>query len=273
MSYKVYQHLSGTRKKAPCWICGRDATTGEHSVKRSDLKSEFGPVTPNNPIYVNNDRIKNRRIGGLKSDRLKLPAGLCAFCNNERTQPHDQAWEQFSTSLRTRNPPISAGVVVRANRVFAYDTKQMMLNVHLYFVKLFGCHVVENAIPIDLTSLANSILHGKAHPNIYLKLVDTSSFGKSAGVSEIYQNAYDPNGEAFAVIWIYRVGKLGVVVLFCKGGGRPEVLREYYHPSFGHNRLLIYNFDENVRAFLTANPSIRHTTEHHGISITKTPSA
>lgn len=28
-----------------CWICGEDATTGEHKTKKSDLKSVFGVPT------------------------------------------------------------------------------------------------------------------------------------------------------------------------------------------------------------------------------------
>ena len=29
-----------------------------------------------------------------------------------------------------------------------------MLKVHLYFVKLFGCHIAGNGIPLDITGFA-----------------------------------------------------------------------------------------------------------------------
>ena len=55
------------------------------------------------------------------------------------------------------------------NRIFGADRVREMLNVHLYFVKLFGCHIAGNNIPIDITGFSDAIMHGKLHPRVYLK--------------------------------------------------------------------------------------------------------
>jgi hypothetical protein len=71
---------------------GAPATTGEHGTKRSDLRDVFGAVAQGNPLFLHNSRQRNRRVGSLDAKALKLPAKLCAHCNNTRTQPHDLAW-------------------------------------------------------------------------------------------------------------------------------------------------------------------------------------
>jgi len=43
-----------------------------------------------------------------------------------------------------------------------------MRGVHLYFVKLFGCLVVERQIPIDVAPFAKALLDGRPHPCLYL---------------------------------------------------------------------------------------------------------
>lgn len=83
-----------------CWICGNEANSGEHILKASDLSSIFGPVTTHAPLYKHTAKQKNQLIQGIKSDQLKSKARLCARCNNERTKPHDKAWEHLSAYLR-----------------------------------------------------------------------------------------------------------------------------------------------------------------------------
>jgi hypothetical protein len=53
------------------------------------------------------------------------------------------------------------GTVVWPNRIFGADRVREMLNVHLYFVKLFGCHIAGNNILIDITGFSDAIMHGK----------------------------------------------------------------------------------------------------------------
>jgi hypothetical protein len=56
-------------------------------------------------------------------------------------KPHDKAWERLSDRLRARR--LRVGQWVRANSIFPHYTRREMTNVHLYFLKLFGCMICE----------------------------------------------------------------------------------------------------------------------------------
>lgn len=155
-------------RQSKCWICGNDATTGEDKTKRSDLRSAFGVPTQSNPLFLHDQQRRNRHIGSLDAELLKSPGRICSHCNNTRTQPYDLAWDKLSAALRTRTPAIAPGDIVRLNRIFPYGTAREMRNVHLYFVKLFGCHIAGNPIPLDIGGFADAIMHGRAHPCVYL---------------------------------------------------------------------------------------------------------
>jgi len=226
-----------------CWICGDAGTTGEHKIKRTDLKSELGNPTQDNPLYYNDGMRKNRRVGSLKADILKFSNRICAKCNNEWTQPYDRAWEQMSKWLRTREPPITVDAFVRGNRIFRYDTKREMQNVQLYFVKFFGCSIKEAEIPIDLASFATAILKGKAHPQIYLKFYKISlPGGKTAnGQTDIWTDLR-PDGVCAFASCFYEVGDLAINVMFAADREARPGLKGAWHPRFGTNRLLICDF-------------------------------
>src|SRR5205823_5717191 len=120
---------------------------------------------------------RNRRVGSLKSDILKFSNRICEKCNSSTTQPHDYAWQHFSQNVRARVPAITAGIYLRPNRIFPYNSREAMLSVHLYFLKLFGCQIVEGSIPIDIESFARAIRDGKAHHDVYLGFGPTAPGG------------------------------------------------------------------------------------------------
>jgi len=72
-----------------CWICGAPSTTGEHIIKKTDLKSEFGRVTQQAPLYFHREGGRSKRFGSFNAKVLKSP--LCEKCNTSHTQRHDQA--------------------------------------------------------------------------------------------------------------------------------------------------------------------------------------
>lgn len=187
----------------------------------------------------------NQRVGSLNSKLLKSPARICAKCNNERTQPHDRAWEQMSETLRTRGRPIRPGAFIRANRIFPYDTARKMLNVHLYFVKLFGCHVVAADISsIDTGAFADALLKGKPHPNIYLKFGCGPSFAgdKMTGMSDLHAAVRPTDGSCAFATWFYYIDGLAVNVMFATEGEKRDGLIGSWQPRRGKNRLLVADF-------------------------------
>lgn len=214
-----------------CWICGDEANSGEHLIKASDLKSLFGHVTQKSLLYFHTDLNRNQPIEGIKSDKLKYRALLCARCNNERTQPHDMAWERLSTYLREQQLPIRPGMLVCLDRVFPGRVSKSMLGVHLFFLKLFGCLITENNIPIKIEQFAQSIMQGVPHPKVWLALSTGLHHPsiKYVGCSKV-ETAQLAGRVAYAS-WFYVVDKVAVNVMYAEPGEHRKGLIHAWHPS------------------------------------------
>lgn len=126
----------------------KEGNTGEHVLKASDLKSHFGHVSQQKPLFYHTAAKKNIPIGSLKGPRLKSKALICNNCNSNLTQSYDRAWEKLSSYLRANWPELSKTRKLNLSKVFPGSSKKSLLDVHLYFVKLFGCRIVEYKIPL-----------------------------------------------------------------------------------------------------------------------------
>lgn len=212
-----------------CWICGAKASSREHVVKASDLKLQFGNFSQRHPLYQHSGIRKNVRVGSLKSDKLKFSTSICARCNNERTQPFDLAWEKFSSTLqgaRRHSPPAQR---VRVKSIFPGASEKSMRYVHLYFVKLFGCRIVESGIPIDIQPFSKAILTGKPHPYLFLEFgVLKDVKGKHAGITPI--QSVNTGGQSVFATFMYSVGKIGVALIFTVLP-KNRTTRDAWHPS------------------------------------------
>lgn len=224
-----------------CWICGADATTREHKQKRSDLRSVFGAATQAKPLYYHDNKSKNRFIKSLDADRLKFPKGLCDYCNNTRTQPHDRAWECLSQRLLNRKSPAQSGNRIRGNRIFCYNTSQEMLNVHLYFVKQFGCHIIEGHIPIDVAEFSNAIMNGKPILIcIYnLDMIALNDGKSTAGTTNIEALQRNSDGVCEVATYIYVLNNITVQVMFSNSTEKPRGLAKAWHPRYTNNFVMI----------------------------------
>lgn len=195
-----------------CWICNQaEGTTREHRSKRTDLKEVFGP---SGGLYLHNNQRRNRRIQSINSTLIKFDAPMCDICNTTRTQPHDFAWEKLSHSLRTRQPPIKSGDIIRCNQIFPYHTSKCMLNVHLFFVKWLGCTLVEAGIIVrpTISTFSNAIMTGTAHSNIWLTFGRMGRGGSVLG-SDLDVSSFT-SGEGFDyVARFYNVDRLAVRVM------------------------------------------------------------
>lgn len=212
-----------------CWICGGDARSGEYLMKASDLRSYFGQVTPRTPIYFHSHLKRNIPVRSIRSNRFKSQALLCAKCNNERTQPYDRAWETLSFYIRKNWEAISRTKKIDLSRVFPGAVGRQSLNVHLYFVKLFGCRIVEAGVPMNIEKFSDCLLNGRAHDEVFLVLSETYFLPnhKLAQITEI--QARNIGSVTDKAAWIYTVGgcpcKLVILrkqlVTFC--GRRPGI--------------------------------------------------
>ena len=229
-----------------CWICGaEEASTREHLAKASDVKALFGKPSQKEPFFFNSSdrlrRSRNVKVGSLKSDTLKFAHRICLTCNSKRTQPYDYAWEHSSDELRDAVPRLLDAGSFRANWLFPYDTRRYMRRVHLYFVKLFGCLVVEGDIPIDIAPLAKALVDGQPHPHIYLAFGSLPLPVAAAGGSDV--RTAELNGKVAFASWLYHVGDLAVNVMYALPGEQREGLQVARHPRFGAKRLRFSRFD------------------------------
>jgi hypothetical protein len=217
-------------------------------TKGSDLRDVFGMPSQAAPLFMHNAARRNRHIGSLDTKVLKSTGKICAYCNNTRTQPHDRAWEQLSKALRTRKPSLRPGETVRVNKIFSHDTSRMLLNVHLYFVKLFGCHVAGNNIPIDLSAFSDSIMNSKAHAKVYLNFGCGRVFAGQpmTGMSDMWL-AVAPAG-AFSpfATWFYDVEGIWINVMFADEGQRRQGLVGAWHPRFGTTKLVMTDYSQDA---------------------------
>lgn len=226
---------------APCWVCGAPSNSREHKTKRSDLQAAFGRISQAAPLYLHSASRRNRRIGSLKADLLKSNAPFCHDCNTTLTQPYDLAWEILSNGLR-HHPNLRPGGAIRINRIVSYDTRRCMVDAQLFFVKLFGCHVAENNIPIGLGSFARALRSRKAHPHVYLRFgVGPMLAGERVtGMSDM-PLAMLPDGSCAFATWIYNIAGLSVNVMYAIPGEKRDGLVGSWHPKRGTTKVLIHD--------------------------------
>ena len=223
-----------------CWICGSDAKTAEHIVKRSDLALLFPNVTQAAPMFVQNQQTRNLEVGSLRSVKLTHSAKICAKCNNSLTQPHDYAWQRLLCGMRAHTPKLEPGGAFRVQRAFPSHTHYNLLQVHLFFLKAFGCMIKSGSVNIPLAPFADAILQNRAHPNVYLKFgcgIDENV----AAVSDIWAVSLE-SGDIIYATWIYQVGRIWVSLMFARDGEEREGLVGAWHPRQGTAKLTMADF-------------------------------
>ena len=214
-----------------CWICNADADSGEHMIKASDIRSMFGQISQKHPLYRRVDDAPRETVQGISSNKLKFVTPLCARCNNSRTQQHDQSWTALSAFLKKRRPAICPNAVVRLNGAFSSGLRKSMLGVHLYFLKLFGCLIVSNSIPINIQPFAHSILTGLPHPSVYLSFlaVSKSRLREHAAITPVDTKKFE--GRIIAANWFYCVGRIAVNVTYAEAIRKRSSRVHLWHPS------------------------------------------
>lgn len=231
-----------------CWICGaEDAATREHLVKASDLKALYGKPSQAEPLFLNANqkpgrpRRRNVRVGSLKADALKFTHRICQTCNSTRTQPYDYAWEYAYSKLSQALTPLLQSGGFRANRLFPYNTVDHMLQVHLYFTKLFGCLIAEGQVPIDIAPFSEALMSGRPHPHLYLAFGHLPLPITTAGGSDLHVVKRE-EGTVVCAAWLYNVGDLAVRVMYAIDEVTNEGLRQSWHPRMGGKRLSFADF-------------------------------
>jgi hypothetical protein len=241
--------MSFNQKQVLCWICNAPATTGEHKIKRSDLRDTLELFTQSRRPYLNSGSVKNRIIQSIDSKYLKSSARMCGKCNNERSQPYDKSWESLSGWLRSNHRYTPVGSDFRTDVAFKVITKENMKNVQLFFIKQLGLRIVEaetslrTNMNIDLKSLIQSFLTNSVHPDIFLKFGKRTLSNGQVDVRTTDMPTREYRGRCVLAVWIYAVNWLCVEVWYLKLDKTRAKRLGLWHPSYGTNRIKLHSFD------------------------------
>jgi hypothetical protein len=145
-------------KDSACCLCGSTVNlTGEHKIKASALRKEFGADSMVIGRFGQpNDRMKPAQ--SVKSKALHFEARMCAVCNNAKTQAADLEFDMFHEGARTLLAAGKDPKLVFDDRRYAIDSTPY-LNVFRYFAKLLCCHLAELGAPrpIHMSRFARGI--------------------------------------------------------------------------------------------------------------------
>jgi hypothetical protein len=113
-----------------------------------------------------------------------------------------------------------------------------MTNVHLFFLKLFGCMLCEakangHEVPIDIAPFSQAIMTARPHPEVHLQ------FGRCDGaVGRSNLHCWKTEHGSVLAGWLYELDSIAISVLFAQAAvgapGRslaPALSREFQAPS------------------------------------------
>ncbi len=152
-----------------CCLCGSAKNlTGEHKIKASAIKAEFG----SSKMVIGNFDVPDASIKAAQSPKSKafhFEVRLCADCNGARTQAADREFDHFHTLA-------SQLLANGEDPALAFEDERYkqhsvpFLNLFRYFAKLLCCHMAEVRAPRPVHMSRFAI--GKVHTNCIWLLVD-----------------------------------------------------------------------------------------------------
>lgn len=173
----VSSFASGATKN--CCLCGSgQGLSGEHKIKASALRAEFGRTRL--VISRHDGNFKLAQSAGSKA--FHFSARVCSECNNARTQPADLAFDCLHACVNglisSDQDPMGALQDSRFAPGGAHH-----LGVFRYFAKLLCCHLAELGAPFqsEIARFAiglkdhNCILLGIDLDQVYIRVRDERS--------------------------------------------------------------------------------------------------
>lgn len=200
-----------------CWLCGNEATTKEHLIKRTTIeKLMFNNPLERTPLKIHKDK-SIKIIQSAKSDHLKFQKNLCAKCNNQITQPYDRAYECFFDYLIKNEQKIAKDKII--------NLKNLPINqedLFKYFMKSFCCmvdstqHCTKPALPVP-SEIKNALIEGSYGKSLVLQFL-TNGKSKEFPMQKII-SVTDPirttiNNEAYSFIYCESYGWLHIFYIY-----------------------------------------------------------
>lgn len=133
-------------KDSSCWICGDKADTREHTIKQSDMGRLFGagPYGKEKRLVRTDEALNKKIIQSKDSVHVKYQPSLCQYCNSTRSQPWDQAYDMFMEFINLYSQRVKQTKKFNLNEIMPGNGRQLAINLYSYFVKAFGCQLVEH---------------------------------------------------------------------------------------------------------------------------------
>lgn len=125
------------------WLCGAVADSREHKFKDSDLRRNYGKK--GSGLLVS--EASPRPFQNHKDDLLKFEPVLCKRCNNERTQQHDLAYDDYVEYIGSHYADVRAQGAIDFSGVFEDNWQVRRLHLMRYFAKHAGCKIMTGTFP------------------------------------------------------------------------------------------------------------------------------
>jgi hypothetical protein len=115
---------------------------------------------------------------------------------------------------------------------FPGRTRAAALNVHLYFLKVFGCKIVEDKVGVDLTPFSKALIEGTAHPEVSLLVADDRiGEGKILFFDSDVYTMSDKGDGLNSALWTYNLTPVAMKVAYIKNGARLYAPGHPWHPN------------------------------------------
>lgn len=118
------------------------------------------------------------------------------------------------------------------SKPFPGATRLAALNVHLFFLKLFGCKLHADAAPINLKPIATALLTGTAHPEVSITIAHSRIGGARLLMYDSQVHTMkNQAGELHGAVWLYLVKSVAVKVGYVRAGAPLSLVGHPWHPS------------------------------------------
>jgi len=220
-----------------CWICGAPADSGEHKAKASDVRSILGIPTQHTPFHLRSQKDGKQKLIGVNIDAIKWEDKICSNCNNAVSAPYDRAWEKLSTFLQSFPEGLPS---FNLQTVYGPKYKTQLLNLYLYFVKLFGCYIVNSGVAIDTGDFSKSLLERCDLSDFYIRCSYFPNWPveKMIALTEMAV-ANDQYGPCIAIAG-YAIGPWCIdMTYWAPSAEAPPIIASSFKPSIKHKALVV----------------------------------
>ena len=139
-----------------CWICGANADSAEHRMKKSDLIRAYGKGPYKGPTAIAHVREnKETLIQGPRSKTIKYSQSLCQHCNTTYTQPFDCAYDEFIDWIMKNEKIVLHQRVIDLKQIYGGEWENKQQDLYKYLAKSFGCRLIDagSTVPSDVVAL------------------------------------------------------------------------------------------------------------------------